>query len=225
MASLVERSIGLMLRRSDFKSKRKHNKNNPEGFPPYRLSCWQISIWRSLFPATESLMDVPRWHPRWDNAASHVQEATLTSVVIFWEDCIVLSDWQTLFTGVWSGLGVSDPPLLYYLILITLVTKWNPILYQFTTLVVIFERAGDNYCILCLCLKYLIVFNCVVAEALTLAKALRDLLRDTIGIDIRERWQVPVYLREGVGTTHVGLPNRTTGLGTVTTLVVNWAWK
>lgn len=64
-----------------------------------------------------------------------------------------------------------------------------------------------------------------MAEALTLAKALRDLLRDTIGINIREHRQVPVYLREGVGTAHVGLPNRTTGLGTVTTLVVNWAWK
>lgn len=64
-----------------------------------------------------------------------------------------------------------------------------------------------------------------MAEALTLAKALRDLLRDTIGINIRERRQVPVYLREGVGTAHVGLPNRTTGLGTVTALVVNWACK
>lgn len=40
---------------------------------------------------------------------------------------------------------------------------------------------------LCLCLKYLIVFNSVVAEALMLAKALRDLLRVTIWVNTRER--------------------------------------
>lgn len=76
---------------------------------------------------------------------------------------------------------------------------------------------------LCLGFKYLIVFNCVVAEALALAKALRDLLRVTIRVDGGERRQVPVYLGERVGTVHVGLPNRTTGLGTVATLVINWA--
>lgn len=76
----------------------------------------------------------------------------------------------------------------------------------------------------CPCLKYLIVFNRVVAEALTLAEALRDLLGVPIWVNAGEHRQVPVYLGEGVRTVHVGLPNRTTGLRTVTTLMANWAW-
>lgn len=133
-----------MLQRSDFKSKTQQKQSwwffRPIGFLVDRFPSGDL-----YFPATESLMDVLRWHPRWDNAASHVQLATLTSVALFWEDWIPSSDWQTLFTGVWSSLGVSDPTVLYYLILITLVNKWNPILYQFTRLCLWYlkENLGD----------------------------------------------------------------------------------
>lgn len=62
-----------------------------------------------------------------------------------------------------------------------------------------------------------------MAEALPLSKALRDLLCVSIWVDMRKESQVPVDLGEGVGTVHVGLPHCTTGLGTLTALVVDWA--
>lgn len=147
----------------------------------------------------------------------------------------------TLFTGERRTPWLSNPTWHYHVILIKLQTKWNHGLYHFISLYVwnlkekgkifIKDRLKDrlfgwqSWFIMCLCLKYLIVFNSVVAEALTLAEALRDLLRITIWINTREHWQVPVYLGERVGTAHVGLPNRTARLGTVTTLVINWAFE
>lgn len=71
--------------------------------------------------------------------------------------------------------------------------------------------------------RYLVVFNSVVAEALSLSKALWDLLCVTIWVDTMVEGQVSVYLREGLRTVHVGLPYRATGLGTVTALMVDWA--
>lgn len=87
----------------------------------------------------------------------------------------------------------------------------------------------DIYCLflpfLCLRLKYLVVFNSVVAETLSLSKALWDLLRIMIWVDTCIEGQVPVYLGEGLRTVHVGLPYRTTRLGTVTALMVDWACR
>ena len=70
---------------------------------------------------------------------------------------------------------------------------------------------------------YLVVFDGVVAEALPLSKAQWDLLSVTIRVHTLVKRQVPVYLGEGLRTVHVGLPYRTTGLGTVTALVVDRA--
>lgn len=73
------------------------------------------------------------------------------------------------------------------------------------------------------CERYPVVFNSVVTEALPLSEALRDLLRIEIQVNARVEGQVPVYLREGLRTVHVGLPDRTTWLGTVAAFVVDWA--
>lgn len=69
--------------------------------------------------------------------------------------------------------------------------------------------------------RYLIVFNGVMTEALSLSKALGDLLCVTIWVDTSIESQVPVYLREGLRTMHVCLPYRTTRLRTVTALMVD----
>lgn len=73
-------------------------------------------------------------------------------------------------------------------------------------------------------LKYLVVFYSVVAQALSLSKAVRDLLRIAICIDACVEGKVPVYLWEGLGTVHMGLPLRATMLRTVTALVVHRAY-
>lgn len=73
--------------------------------------------------------------------------------------------------------------------------------------------------------RYLIVFNGVMAEALSLPETLWDLLCVAIWVDTSVEGQVPVYLGEGLRTVHVGLPYRATGLGTVTALMIDWAYR
>lgn len=73
--------------------------------------------------------------------------------------------------------------------------------------------------------RYLVVFHSVVAKALSLSKALWDLLCVAIWVDTSVEGQVPVYLGEGLRTVHVGFPYRTTRLGTVTALMVDWACR
>ena len=74
-------------------------------------------------------------------------------------------------------------------------------------------------------MRYLVVFNGVMAEALSLPETLWDLLCVAIWVDTSIEGQVPVYLGEGLRTVHVGLPYRATGLGTVTALMIDWACR
>lgn len=71
--------------------------------------------------------------------------------------------------------------------------------------------------------KYLIVFYSVVAQTLSLSKALGDLLGVEIRIHTGIESQVPVYLWEGLRTVHVSLPLSAAVLWTVTALMVNRA--
>lgn len=71
--------------------------------------------------------------------------------------------------------------------------------------------------------KYLIVFYCVVAQTLSLSKALRDFLGVEVRIYTWVERQVPFYLWEGLGTVHVSLPHSAAVLRTVTALVVHRA--
>lgn len=73
-------------------------------------------------------------------------------------------------------------------------------------------------------LKYLVVFYSVVAQALSLSKAVWDLLCVAICVDACVEGKVPVYLWEGLRTVHMGLPLRATMLRTVTALVVHRAY-
>lgn len=73
--------------------------------------------------------------------------------------------------------------------------------------------------------KYLVVFNSVMAEALSLSEALWDLLCITVWVHTCIEGQVSVYLGEGLRAVHEGLPYRTTGLGTFTTLMVDRAYR
>lgn len=72
---------------------------------------------------------------------------------------------------------------------------------------------------------HLVVFDGIMAEALSLSKALRDFLCVTIWVDTRVKGQVLVYLGDDLRAVHIGLPYRTTRLGTVTALMVDWACK
>lgn len=73
--------------------------------------------------------------------------------------------------------------------------------------------------------KYLVVFDGVVAQALPLPEPLWDLLSIAVRIDAPEVRQILVYLGEGLRTVHVGLPNRTARLRTVTAFMINRTCK
>lgn len=69
---------------------------------------------------------------------------------------------------------------------------------------------------------YLVVFDCVVAEALSLSETLGHLQGVAVWVHPGEQGKVLLYLGEGHRALHVLLPHRTTGLGTVTTIMVHW---